>query len=152
FYGETYCIGIGGGWSSDVATELFAEADLVIAIGASLTGFTTHSGKLYPRAGVVHIDVNPRAVRHNRAVAHFHLRADALLGVVAVNNCLARLVNGKIGYRTPETATQLKRSPDRRPDKCPDGMIDPNRAIQAIDRVVPKDWFLVGGSGHCAYF
>ena len=43
-------------------------------------------------------------------------------------------------------------SPDAVAEKAPDGTIDPRRAVQEINRVVPKDWFLVGGSGHCAYF
>src|SRR5215470_17028842 len=149
FDGEPFSIGIGGGWSSDVATELFAKADLVIAIGASLTGFTTHFGRLFPQARVVQIDANPRAVRHNRAVAHFHLRADARLGVAALNKSLGRTM--KAGYRTPETASRLT-SQASIPDKLPDGTIDPRRAVQEINRIVPKDWFLVGGSGHCAYF
>ena len=100
FEGERYSIGIGGGWSSDVATELFANADLVIAIGASLTGFTTHFGRLYPSARVIQIDASPRAIRHNRVVANFHLRADARLGVAAMNKSLAQLTNAKAGYRT----------------------------------------------------
>jgi len=149
FDGEPFSIGIGGGWSSDVATELFAKADLVIAIGASLTGFTTHFGRLFPQARVVQIDANPRAVRHNRAVAHFHLRADARLGVAALNKSLGQ--STKTGYRTPETASRLT-SQASIPDKLPDGTIDPRRAVQEINRIVPKDWFLVGGSGHCAYF
>jgi thiamine pyrophosphate-dependent acetolactate synthase large subunit-like protein len=159
FDGERFSIGIGGGWSSDVATELFAKTDLVLAIGASLTGFTTHSGRLYPNAQVIQIDANPRAVRHNRAVAHIHLRADARLGVAAINKSLERSTlakNGyktgyKTGYRTQEIASRLK-SALSIPDKLPDGTIDPRRAVQEINRVVPKDWFLVGGSGHCAYF
>jgi len=73
FEDEAYSIGIGGGWSSDVAIELFEAADLVIAIGASLTGFTTHFGKLYPHARVVQIDEAPQAVRHNRTIAQFSL-------------------------------------------------------------------------------
>ena len=152
FEGEAYSIGIGGGWSSDVATELFAQADLVIAIGASLTGFTTHFGRLYPRARVIQIDTSPRAVRHNRVVANFHLRADARLGVAAVNNSLAQLVKAKPGYRTEEMARRLRQSSDPVAEKAADGTIDPRRAVQEINRVVPKDWFLVGGSGHCAYF
>jgi thiamine pyrophosphate-dependent acetolactate synthase large subunit-like protein len=151
FDGDTFSIGIGGGWSSDVATELFANADLVIAIGASLTGFTTHSGRLYPNARVIQIDANPRAVRHNRAVAHVHLRADARLGVAAINKNLGRTTPAKAGYRTQEIQSRL-RSEVSIPDKLPDGTIDPRRAVQEINRVVPKDWFLVGGSGHCAYF
>jgi acetolactate synthase I/II/III large subunit len=83
FEGNPYAIGIGGGWSSDLATELFAQSDLVIAIGASLSGFTTHFGRLYPKARVIQIDANPKAVRHNRVVAHDHLRCDAKLGVAA---------------------------------------------------------------------
>src|SRR5262249_23082326 len=90
FDADAFSIGIGGGWSSEVATQLFANADLVIAIGASLTGFTTHSGRLYPNAQVIQIDANPRAVRHNRAVASTHLRADARLGVAAINRNLER--------------------------------------------------------------
>src|SRR5215470_10315611 len=149
FDGEAFSIGIGGGWSSDLATELFAKADLVVAIGASLTGFTTHFGKLYPQARVIQIDANPRAVRHNRAVAHFHLRADARLGVAAINESLS--TKAKVGYRTQEITSRL-RSEASMPDRLPDGAIDPRRAVQEINRVVPKDWFLVGGSGHCAHF
>jgi len=151
FDGDAFSIGIGGGWSSDVATELFARADLVVAIGASLTGFTTHSGRLYPQARVVQIDASPRAVRHNRIVANVHLRADARLGVAAINKSLARSTPAKAGYRTQEMASRL-RGAVAIPDKLPDGTIDPRRAVQEINRVVPKDWFLVGGSGHCAYF
>lgn len=152
FDGHDYAIGIGGGWSSDVATELFGNADLVIAVGASLTGFTTHSGRLYPNARVVQIDAHPRAVRHNRAIAHFHLRADARLGVAAINDALTQSAANKTGYRTPETAAKLKAPIPPIANKLADGTLDPRRAVQAINRVIPKDWFVVGGSGHCAYF
>jgi acetolactate synthase-1/2/3 large subunit len=152
FEGEPFAIGIGGGWSSDVATELFAAADLVIAIGASLTGFTTHSGRLYPNARVVQIDESPRAVRHHRAVGELHLRADAKLGVTALNKRLGQSGKAKAGFRTADTERRLQKSEPYIPDRAPDGLIDPRRAVQEIDRVVPKDWLLVGGSGHCAYF
>jgi acetolactate synthase-1/2/3 large subunit len=152
FENDDYAIGIGGGWSSDIATELFARADLVIAIGASLTGFTTHFGRLYPKARVVQIDANPKAIRHNRAVAHFHLRADARLAVAALNESLTRLGTKKEGFRTPAVANKLKMPGPSISEKLSDGSIDPRRAVQAVSRVVPKDWFVVGGSGHCAYF
>jgi acetolactate synthase-1/2/3 large subunit len=152
FDADAYSIGIGGGWSSDTAMEFFKKADLVIAIGASLTGFTTHSGRLYPNARVVQIDTNPRAVRHNQTVANFHFRADARTGVAEINKVLAQWAKTRDGYRTQETANKLKTSIAPISDKTPDGMFEPRRAVQEIDRVVPKDWFLVGGSGHCAYF
>ncbi len=152
FEGEAYSIGIGGGWSSDVTTDLFAAADLVIAIGASLSGFTTHFGRLFPRARVIQIDERPQAVRHNRAVAQFHLRADARLGVAALNKHLSKLNGEKTGYRTEKTERRLRENEQPVPERAADGLIDPRRAVQEINRVVPKDWLLVGGSGHCAYF
>jgi thiamine pyrophosphate-dependent acetolactate synthase large subunit-like protein len=153
FDGDPYAIGIGGGWSSDLATELFAESDLVIAIGASLSGFTTHFGRLYPKARVVQINANPRAVRHNRAIAHHHLRCDAKLGVAAINKILAQSApSKKAGYRTQAVAERIKEPAADSEPPPEEGTIDPRRAVQEINRVVPKDWFLVGGSGHCAYF
>lgn len=152
FEGEPFAIGIAGGWSSDLATELFANADLVIAIGASLTGFTTHFGKLYRNAGVVQIDAAPRAVRHNRVAANVHLHADACLGVAAINRHLAQHAKPKLGYRSPQTAERLRAPAAPASAKEADGSFDPRRVVQEVDRVVPKDWFLVGGSGHCAYF
>src|SRR5262245_33686563 len=151
FEGVPYAIGIGGGWSSDAATALFKTADLVIAVGTSLTGFTTHSGRLYPDAAVLHIDESPRAVRHNRAVAKFHLRADARLGVAAINKTLAE-TRPKTGYRTQATTEKLRTASPPISDRTADGAFDPRHAVQEVNRVVPKDWFLVGGSGHCAYF
>ena len=152
FGDDPFAIGIGGGWSTDLATELFAKSDLVIAIGASLSGFTTHFGKLYPNARVVQIDANPRAVRHNRVVAHHHLRCDAKLGVAAINNILAKVSPSKPGYRTRDIADRIKAPVAESEPPAQAGTIDPRRAVQEVNRIVPKDWFLVGGSGHCAYF
>jgi thiamine pyrophosphate-dependent acetolactate synthase large subunit-like protein len=124
----------------------------VIAIGASLSGFTTYFGKLYPKARVIQIDANPRAVRHNRAVAHHHLRCDAKLGVAAINKMLAKASASKVGYRTQAVADRIRAPVADCEPPAEAGTIDPRRAVQEINRVVPKDWFLVGGSGHCAYF
>jgi acetolactate synthase I/II/III large subunit len=152
FDGDPFAIGIGGGWSSDLATELFAKADLVVAIGASLSGFTTHFGKLYPKARVIQIDANPRAVRHNRVIAHHHFHADARLGVAAINKLLAQSTTSKVGYRTNAVADRIKAPAVDEEPQAGAGTIDPRHAVQEVNRVVPKDWFLVGGSGHCAYF
>jgi acetolactate synthase I/II/III large subunit len=132
-----------------LATELFAQSDLVIAIGARLSGFTTHFGKLYPKARVVQIDADPRAMRHNRVIAHHHLRADARLGVAEISRLLAQ---SKVGYRTKSVADMIKAPPANDEPPAQIGTIDPRRAVQEVNRIVPKDWFLVGGSGHCAYF
>jgi thiamine pyrophosphate-dependent acetolactate synthase large subunit-like protein len=152
FDDDPYGIGIAGGWSSDLALELFSECDLVIAVGASLSGYTTHSGRLYPHAHVIRIDSEVRAVRHHRALAQAHLVADAREGVAAINAILARSTAPKNGFRTKAIAERIRESRKPLEQAVAPGTIDPRTALREIDRVVPKDWFIVGGSGHCAYF
>ena len=152
FDDESYGIGIAGGWSSDLAVEMFAQADLVIAIGASLTGHTTDAGRLYPNARVVQIDTDPQPMRHSRRVADHHLRADARLGVSALNSLLEERGVRQTGLRTDAVARQIAAASNVTDSAATTAPFDPGLAVRAINRVVPKDWFVVGGSGHCAYF
>src|SRR5262249_3799304 len=124
----------------------------VIAVGASLSGYTTHLGKLYPKAQVIRIDREERAVRHHRVLAGAHLICDAKEGVAAINEVLARSGPAKSGYRTKAVAERIRESKEPREQAVAAGTIDPRSALREINRVVPRDWFIVGGSGHCAYF
>jgi acetolactate synthase I/II/III large subunit len=64
FDDDEFAIGIAGGFSSELAYELFSESDLVIAVGASLSNHTSHSGKLYPKAFILQIDLNPVGLKY----------------------------------------------------------------------------------------
>jgi acetolactate synthase-1/2/3 large subunit len=64
-----FSVGVSGGFSSQVARELFAEADLVIAIGASLTYYTVDGGALFPKAFVAQIDERPLGLRDGMLAA-----------------------------------------------------------------------------------
>jgi len=48
FAGNPWSIGIAGGFSSPGAVELFRQADLILAFGASLTVWTRRHGRLFP--------------------------------------------------------------------------------------------------------
>jgi acetolactate synthase-1/2/3 large subunit len=150
FDGVPYSLGIAGGWSSDAAFKLFNACDLVIAIGASLNGHTANAGRLYPKAKVVQIDLNPEPIRDGRIVAHYHMRADAKAGAEAITRRLSG--TAQTGYRTPEVRRAIEQSADTATYPIEAGVFDPRQVVQAIDHVVPKDWFVVGGSGHCAFF
>ena len=80
FDGDPFDIGIAGAYASNLAREMFAEADLVIGVGASLGYYTTEGGYLYANAKVVQIDVAPRGLWQGLRVADVHLQADAKLG------------------------------------------------------------------------
>ena len=64
---EDYYAGISGLYATKTAMDYFHDADLVIAVGASMNRYTTEHGYLYPNARYVHLDSKPR--RALKAVA-----------------------------------------------------------------------------------
>lgn len=147
-----FSIGVAGGFSSELARELFAECDLVIAVGASLAYYTVDGGALFPRAFVVQIDDRPRGLKDGLPAADLFVRADAKAGMEA----LARALQGrptKMGLRSLKLAQRIAQAtPDTAQFPIPAGTFDPRCAILELDRVIPKDWDMVSGSGHSAYF
>src|SRR5690606_6620274 len=84
FAGSWRDLGVAGGFSHGEARRAFAEADLVIAVGASLTHHTVDGGRLFPNARLIQIDPGPSGIRHGRHVHGLFVRADGRLGVEAL--------------------------------------------------------------------
>jgi thiamine pyrophosphate-dependent acetolactate synthase large subunit-like protein len=149
---DPFSIGVAGGFSSEIARELFAECDLVIAIGASLTYYTVDGGALFPRAFVTQIDERPRGLKDGLPAADLFVRADAKAGAEALARELARY-GTKTGFRSPELAKRIAfAAPDTALFAIEPGTFDPRHVVAELDRVIPKDWEMVSGSGHQAYF
>src|SRR5215468_3643464 len=149
---DPFSIGVAGGFSSEIARELFAESDLVIAIGASLTYYTVDGGALFPRAFVAQIDERPRGLKDGLPAADLFVRADAKAGAEALARELVRY-GTKAGFRSPALAQRIAlAAPDTTLFSIDPGTFDPRHAVAELDRVIPKDWDMVSGSGHSAYF
>jgi thiamine pyrophosphate-dependent acetolactate synthase large subunit-like protein len=149
---DPFSIGVAGGFSSEIARELFAECDLVIAIGASLTYYTVDGGALFPRAFVAQIDERPRGLKDGLPAADLFVRADAKAGAEALARELARY-GTKTGFRSPKLAKRIAfATPDTALFAIELGTFDPRHVVAELDRVIPKDWEMVSGSGHQAYF
>ena len=147
-----YSIGVAGGFSSETAADMLSNADLVVAIGASLTYYTVDSGKLFPQAFVVQMDENPVGLRHGLRAADAYVRADALEGAKAV---LERLEGKHVSarVRTPELARRIAEAPaDSTTFDVEPGTLDPREVVLALDDIIPKDWDIVSGTGHSSYF
>ena len=148
-----FSIGVAGGFASDIAREVGAQADLVIAIGSSLNYYTVDGGHMFPKAEVAQIDTEPLGLRNGLKAADLYLRADAKL---AAAEALARLRArgaGKASIRSPEIARRIRDEPaDGAHFAIEPGLLDPRRAIAELDRVIPKDYDFVSGAGHQAYF
>ncbi len=148
-----FSLGVAGGFASDVAREMFADCDLVIAVGASLTYYTVDGGALFPKAYVVQIDERPLGLRDGMLAADLFVKADAKAGVEAVTHELRKRGAGKTGYRSAKLAERIATAPiDSAEFPVAPGTFDPRRVIVELDRVIPKDWDMVSGSGHQAYF
>jgi thiamine pyrophosphate-dependent acetolactate synthase large subunit-like protein len=146
-----FSIGIAGGYAREIAREIGAQADLVVAIGASLNYYTVDGGHMFPKAEVAQIDIEPLGLRHGMKAADLYLRADAKLAVSAM---LARLQgSAAAAIRTAKLARRIKDVPaDSATFAIEPGLLDPRLAIEELDRVIPKDYESVSGSGHQSYF
>jgi len=149
FHGDAFSLGIAGGFSTTLARALFAEADLVIALGCRLTQHNLDKGKLFPKARIVQVDTEPRAVSQGRVAADHHLRADARLAAEA----LAEMVPASDGWRSDRMAQAIAEAPSDTMEFAPDpGLHDPRDVVSALDAALPADWQMVNSSGHCSFF
>ncbi|WP_314196123.1 thiamine pyrophosphate-binding protein [uncultured Arthrobacter sp.] len=153
--GEGY-LGVAGGFGTDTAAGLMAEADVVLVAGASLTPFTMRFGHLIsPDATVIQIDT---------AMEPTHPRVDLFVGadVKAAAGWLLRLLDGatpseadasKAGASKAWRAEALKRlaeGPCHHPGSAetPDGRLDPRALATALDAVLPERRTVVQDGGH----
>ena len=148
-----FSIGIAGGFARDIAHELGMQCDLVIAIGTSLNYYTVDGGNMFPKAEVVQIDTEPVGLNNGLKTADLYLRADAKLAAAAALEVLRVREKTSASIRSAELARRIRDEPaDAAQFPLEPGLLDPRRAIDELDRVIPKDYDSVSGSGHQSYF
>lgn len=148
-----FSIGISGGYAREFARELAGQADLVLAFGASLSTHTVDGGSFYGDAHLVQIDKNPMGLNEGICAADEWLTADAGLTAAALKSELAQRKQVVKRARSNETAERLSVDVgDSYVQDVEPGLVDPRRAIDALDAVLPKAWDTVSGSGHQSYF
>jgi len=149
FDSNPFGLGVAGAFASNLARELFAEADLVIGAGVGLGYYTTEGGYLYPNARVVHIDTHPRGLWQGLRTADLHIRADARATAEAILRKLKERGISQKGLHSHDLAGRIASEPaDDREYPVAPGTVDPRAALLELDRVIPKDWDIVVGNGH----
>lgn len=148
-----FSINIAGGFSRAIAREMFAQADLVIAIGASLTYYTVDGDTLFPQSEVVQIDLAPMGLRDGNQAADIYMKADAKLTAADLLKRIKAIGKTQASVRTPELAKRIKEEPaDTTPFTVKPGELDPREVFKELENVIPKDYDVVSGSGHHSYF
>lgn len=151
FDDHPFGIGISGGYARAVGRKLMMEADVLVAVGASLSHFAVDAGRLYRHATVIQVDTRPLGLKHGRKAADLFVQADAKEGLRAIIERLPERTAAN--WRSDALAREiadLRADPTTFPPQP--GMLDPRDVVAAVDAVVPKDWEVVNSSGHCAYF
>lgn len=154
FSGHPFDIGIAGGFSDAVAAELIRDADVVLAVGASVNHFTSRGGTLFSReAALVHVDADPAAVS---------AFVPATLGVVGdavevLGALLAEMRDrgqARAGYRSDALAARIAghRRTDEFDDASGEGVVDPRSLCAALDEIVAERRVLVTDGGHFCGF
>ncbi len=151
FASSPWSVGISGGFASPLAAELIGASDLVIAVGAQLTRWTTRGGELIaPGATVVQVDVDPDMLGANRPV-QLPVIADARRFARALCAELDRREHRSDGARTPElreTIAARRWRDEPFEDEARDGHVDPRSLSIALDDLLPPERTLVVDSGH----
>ncbi|OLE78518.1 MAG: acetolactate synthase [Actinobacteria bacterium 13_1_20CM_2_65_11] len=148
FSGNPWSLGISGGFTPPAAAELIAEADLVLAFGASLNMWTTRHGRLLsPQAVVVQIDHEAQALG-----SHHRVDLPVVGDVKQTAGALLQLLDKKeSGWRTPQLADLIRDRTWRTEhyeDASTDQCIDPRTLSIALDELLPLDRAVTVDSGH----
>jgi acetolactate synthase-1/2/3 large subunit len=140
FRDEPYDIGVCGTYSTPAATQLLAEADLVLAFGASLNNHTTYGGDLLKKARVVHFDSDPEALGRFVAPA-IAVKGDTGAAARALVAELERRGHQATGYRTPDVAARIESGSALEPfkDVSAPGALDPRTLMQRIESFLPRE-------------
>ena len=152
FHDHPFDLGVTGGFSADAAREVFADADLVVAVGARLP--TTPS-----TAASCSVRARPAGrYQPDRVSAGAQGRGQLPDGGRQGRNPSP----GRKPARQRATARGLEGSrrarrvrsewPDKEAFAVETGALDPRAVIAELDRVLPKGWEMVNGSGHSSYY
>ena len=151
FAGNPWNLGISGGFASPGAAELLADADLVLAVGASLTMWTTRHGRLVAqRATVVQVDLDADAFGANHRV-DLGVAGDAAETARDLVAELDRRGHAAGGWRTVAVRQRIAAGQwHEQPydDQSTADCIDPRTLTLALEELLPADRTLAVDSGH----
>ncbi len=149
--GTDYHAGVAGGLSTSTAVKFFEETDCLIAIGAGLNSRTIEEGDLYPKARVIHVDVQPHIVMGNDRGADCYIQGDAAVTLGEIDDMLVRQGISNEGYRTPAVLEALSHA-DEDPAEfdIEPGTVDPRDVVRMMDDRLPTSIGLVTGIGHAS--
>ena len=151
FAGLPYAVGISGGFASPFATGLLPQADVVLAVGASLNHWTTKHGAMFSAsAKVLQIDIENTAISRHRP-ADVAIIGDARASARKLIAELTHRHHSNVGFRTAELAAEIAAHTwrtDPYEDASTGEWIDPRTLTIALNEMLPRDRTVAVDTGH----
>lgn len=146
-------LGVAGGYATPRTRSVLAEADCVIAFGASLNRWTLREGTLFPDARLIHCDTASKAFGLSFTAADRTVVGDAHAVALALGSSVAKAVSLRDGPRSRwrESLSQHTGALEHQDHNDAEGM-DPRTAFIALDRLLPRQRTLTVDGGHSAGF
>jgi thiamine pyrophosphate-dependent acetolactate synthase large subunit-like protein len=148
FHGDTYALGISGGFASPTAASLISQADLIVGFGCALNMWTMRHGRLIADdATVAQVDLDSAALGVHRPID---------LGVVgdsaATADALIAVLESQSGYRSQEIADRIARggrwNDEPTEDLSTGDRIDPRTLSRELDLLLPAERIVAIDSGN----
>ena len=146
FAGSRFDLGVVGGYASDTSAPVLGTVDCVLALGTSLSFFTTAERTLFHDARILHVDVDPKAIGRNQAV-HLRVVADAATTVELVLRAIGEGSAEITEFRDPDLLARLAGPSYTGPDESTSDRLDPRALMRALDALLPMERSIVLDSG-----
>jgi acetolactate synthase I/II/III large subunit len=157
FAGNPFDLGVAGGYASTLGFRLLENADLIVAVGASLSYYTTHGDRLFANARIVHVNRDANALVADRRRADAMLIGDAAATLGVLSERLGSRRARAVRYRTPEIVEQLAHDPrvaelELFDTEIEADTVDPRRLAMEIDEALPDACVIVSCGAHSGSF
>ncbi|WP_417564735.1 thiamine pyrophosphate-binding protein [Microbacterium sp.] len=151
FHDDPWHIDVMGGFATDGAAELIADADVLVAFGASLNRWTSRNGSLLKEKIVIQIDDTAEALG-----SHTRIDLGILGDTAAVAGAVAEVLSSRDvhrdGYRTDDVASRLADTLLWREQPFDDlgdaEHIDPRTFTNVVDAMVPMERVVIPDGGN----
>ena len=154
FVGDEWALDIMGGFATEGAAEIIADADLLVAFGAGLNRWTTRGGALLHGKTVVQVDDHAEAFGRHCLVDLEVLGDSAVVAAAVADLVESRRPTGR-GYRRPEIAAAIRSvrywSDQPVDSRAESDRVDPRELTNALDALLPMARIVVpdGGNFNC---
>ena len=151
FRGDPHDLGIFGTLSHEVAADVIAQSDCILAFGASLNKWTTAEGANLDGKRVVHVDVDRASLRRFSPV-HVAVVGDCAQVADAFVELLDEAEAKPTGFASPRLAERLAgRAEDGFADRSTEETVDIRTALLRLDRAFPRERTLVFDGGRFVF-